>query len=151
MLRFPGNVFIEQRDEFLYYRMVYLLACDKLSVVEAQTIVQQQLDVRNDEFTRMPIYRMLEFLPNHFKGTFVGKLLKLLYLVCGYLFVAILLTQGTKMAQVMSFQTSPGLEISMSYIYAVIPISGSLMLLYLIRDTLRFLKGEDVKNEEVHS
>ena len=65
--------------------------------------------------------------------------------------MGILLTQGTKMAQVMSFQTSPGLEISMSYIYAVIPISGSLMLLYLIRDTLRFLKGEDVKNEEVHS
>ena len=93
----------------------------------------------------------VEFLPNHFKGTFVGKLLKLLYLVCGYLFVAILLTQGTKMAQVMSFQTSPGLDISMSYIYAVIPVSGSLMLLYLIRDTLRFLKGEDVKNEEVHS
>ena len=77
--------------------------------------------------------------------------LKLLSLACGYMFVGILLTQGTKMAQVMSFQTSPGLEISMSYIYAVIPISGSLMLLYLIRDTLRFLKGEDVKNEEVHS
>ena len=93
----------------------------------------------------------VEFLPNHFKGTLVGKLLKLLYLVCGYLFVAILLTQGTKMTQVMSFQTSPGLEISMSYIYAVIPVSGCLMLLYLIRDTLRFLKGEDVKNEEVHS
>ena len=42
--------------------MIDLLACDKLAVVEAQTIVQQQLDVGNDEFTRMPIYRMLEFL-----------------------------------------------------------------------------------------
>ena len=93
----------------------------------------------------------VEFLPNHYKGTLFGKFLKLLYLVCGYLFVGILLTQGSKMVQVMSFQTSPGLEIPMSYIYAVIPISGSLMLLYLIRDTLRFLKGEDVKNEEVHS
>ena len=93
----------------------------------------------------------VEFLPNHYKGTLFGKFLKLLYLVCGYLFVGILLTQGSKMVQVMSFQTSPGLEIPMSYIYAVIPVSGSLMLLYLIRDTLRFLKGEDVKNEEVHS
>jgi len=45
--------------------MVYFLACDKLAIIEAQTIVQQQLDVRNDEFTRMPIYRMLEFLANH--------------------------------------------------------------------------------------
>ena len=48
--------------------MIYLLACDKLSVVEAQAVVQQQLDVRNDEFTRMPIYRMLEFLTNLTKG-----------------------------------------------------------------------------------
>ena len=93
----------------------------------------------------------VEFLPNHFKGTVIGKLLKLLSLACGYLFIGILMTQGAKMTQVMTFQESPGLEISMSYIYAVIPISGSLMLLYLIRDTLRFLKGEDVKNEEVHS
>ena len=93
----------------------------------------------------------VEFLPNHFKGTLVGKLLTLLSLVCGYLFVAILLTQGAKMVQVMTFQESPGLEISMSYIYAVIPVSATLMLLYLIRDTIRFVKGEDVKHEEVHS
>ena len=32
----------------------------------------------------------------------------------------------------MTFQESPGLEISMSYIYAVIPVSTTLMLLYLI-------------------
>ena len=44
-LRFPGNVFIEQRDELLYHRMINLLACDKLAVVEAQAVVQQQLDV----------------------------------------------------------------------------------------------------------
>ena len=93
----------------------------------------------------------VEFLPNHYKGTLFGKFLKLLSLVCGYLFVGILLTQGSKMVQVMSFQTSPGLEIPMSYIYAVIPVSATLMLLYLLRDTLRFLKGEDVKGEEVHS
>ena len=93
----------------------------------------------------------VEFLPNHFKGTFIGKLLTLLSLVCGYLFVGILLTQGSKMVQVMTFQESPGLEISMSYVYAVIPVSASLMLLYLIRDTIRFVKGEDVKREEVHS
>ena len=35
--------------------MIDLLASDKLAVVETQTIVQQQLDVRNDELTRMPI------------------------------------------------------------------------------------------------
>ncbi|MDR0577250.1 MAG: TRAP transporter small permease [Candidatus Accumulibacter sp.] len=93
----------------------------------------------------------VEFLPNHFKGTLVGKLLAALSLICGYLFVAILLTQGTKMTKTMTFQTSPGMEISMSYIYAVIPISAVLMLLYLIRDTLRLFKGVPAKREEIHS
>jgi TRAP-type C4-dicarboxylate transport system permease small subunit len=92
----------------------------------------------------------VEFLPNCFKGTLAGKLLKTLSLVCGYLFAGILLTQGYRMAETMTFQTSPGMEISMSYIYAVIPISSVLMLLYLIRDTLRLIKGEEVKREEIH-
>ena len=65
LLCFSSNVFIEQRDEFLDHRMINLLACDKLTVVEAQTVVQQQLDVGNDEFARMLIYRMLQFLLNH--------------------------------------------------------------------------------------
>lgn len=93
----------------------------------------------------------VEFLPNHFKGTVIGKCLQVLSLTCGYLFVGILFTQGAKMAQVMTFQESPGLEISMSYIYAVIPLSSFLMLLYLIRDTLRLFKGGDTKHEEIHT
>ena len=93
----------------------------------------------------------VEFLPNHFKGTVIGKLLKLLSLACGYLFIGILMTQGAKMTQVMTFQESPGLEISMSYIYAVIPISCVLMALYLLRDTIRFFKGEDGNAETIHS
>jgi TRAP-type C4-dicarboxylate transport system permease small subunit len=93
----------------------------------------------------------VEFLPNHFKGTAIGKALRLLYLVCGYIFVGILLTQGAKMVQVMTFQESPGLEIPMSYVYAVIPVSAVLMFLYLLRDTIRFFKGEEVAHDEVHS
>ena len=31
----------------------------------------------------------------------------------------------------------------MSYVYAVIPVSSVLMLLYLIRNTLRLLKGNE--------
>jgi TRAP-type C4-dicarboxylate transport system permease small subunit len=93
----------------------------------------------------------VEFLPNHFKGTFTGKLLTALSLVCGYIFVGILMTQGYRMAETMTFQISPGMEIPMSYIYAVIPISSVLMALYLIRDTLRLFRGEEVKREEIHS
>jgi TRAP-type C4-dicarboxylate transport system permease small subunit len=93
----------------------------------------------------------VEFLPNYFKGTFFAKCLKALSLVCGYLFVGILFTQGYRMAETMTFQISPGMELQMSYIYAVIPISSALMALYLIRDTLRLIKGEEIQREEVHS
>lgn len=85
----------------------------------------------------------VEFLPNHFKGKPFGKFLEILALVSGYIFVAILFFQGYKMASVMTFQTAPGLEISMSFIYAIIPISSVLMLLYLIRDTLKLFRGND--------
>ena len=93
----------------------------------------------------------VEFLPNRFKGTVFGKLLAALSLLCGYLFVLILLVQGAKMTEVMTFQESPGLGISMSYVYAVIPVSAVLMFLYLLRDTIRFFKGEEVAHDEVHS
>ena len=39
----------------------------------------------------------------------------------------------------------------MSYVYAVIPVSAVLMFLYLLRDTIRFFKGEEVAHDEVHS
>jgi TRAP-type C4-dicarboxylate transport system permease small subunit len=85
----------------------------------------------------------VEFLPNRYKGTRFGTVLRLLRLICGYLFVGILFTQGYKMAEIMTFQTSPGLDIPMSYIYAVIPVSAVLMLLYVIRDTLWFRTGSE--------
>jgi len=85
----------------------------------------------------------VEFLPNHFKDKPFGKVLKIISLVSGYIFVAILFFQGYKMTSIMTFQEAPGLEISMSYIYAVIPVSSVLMFLYLVRDTLRILKGDD--------
>ena len=92
----------------------------------------------------------VEFLPSRYKGTAFGKFLAILSLVCGYLFVLILLVQGAKMTEVMTFQESPGLGISMSYIYAVIPVSAVLMMLYLFRDTLRIFKGQSVEHQEFH-
>jgi len=86
----------------------------------------------------------VEFLPQHFKGTLFGKFLQGFTLICSYAFVIILLVQGANMTETMTFQESPGMEISMSYVYAVIPISSILMMLYLLRDTVRFFKNEDV-------
>ena len=88
----------------------------------------------------------VEFLPQHFKGTPFGKFLQVFTLICSYAFVIILLVQGANMTETMTFQESPGMEISMSYVYAVIPVSCMLMLLYLIRDTVKLFKGEDVEH-----
>lgn len=82
----------------------------------------------------------VQFVPNHFKGTAAGKALEIVINLSGYAFIVLLLVQGTKMMQVMTFQISPGLEIPMSWVYSVIPISSVLMLLYLVKDTVRIVR-----------
>jgi len=82
----------------------------------------------------------VQFVPNHFKGTATGKLMEIIINLSGYVFILILLTQGAKMTRVMTFQISPGLEIPMSWVYAVIPLSSALMLLYLVKDSVRIFK-----------
>ena len=83
----------------------------------------------------------VQFVPNHFKGTAVGNVLEIIINLSGYVFILILLFQGTRMTRVMTFQMAPGLDISMSWVYFVIPLSSVLMLLYLVKDTVRIIKG----------
>lgn len=45
--------------------MVDFLASDELAVVEAETIVQQQLDVGNNQFACVFVDGAMEFLLNH--------------------------------------------------------------------------------------
>ena len=45
--------------------MVDFLASDELAVVEAETIVQQQLDVGNNQFACVLVDGAMEFLLNH--------------------------------------------------------------------------------------
>lgn len=60
--------------------------------------------------------------------------------LCSYAFTMLLLVQGAKMTSVMTFQTAPGLGISMSVVYSIIPVSASLMILYLLKDTVNIIK-----------
>ncbi len=85
----------------------------------------------------------VEFLPNKLKGTKAGFILRLFTQLCGYVFVVHMFTQGYKMTSMMMFQTSPALEIPMGVIYAVIPVSAVLLLLYMVRDTVAFLKTKE--------
>ncbi|WP_316859915.1 TRAP transporter small permease [uncultured Cohaesibacter sp.] len=82
----------------------------------------------------------VELLPRLLKGTVPGFALNLFINVCGYVFIFLLITQGWKMTETMTFQTSPGLGISMSYVYMIMPLSGLLMLMYHIKDTINIFR-----------
>ncbi|UZP65816.1 TRAP transporter small permease [Desulfovibrio mangrovi] len=82
----------------------------------------------------------VQLLPRKFEGTAVGHVMNLFINACSYAFILLLLVQGSKMTSVMTFQTAPGLGISMSWVYAIIPVSACLMMLYLIRDTITIFK-----------
>ena len=83
----------------------------------------------------------VEFIPLHFKGKPFGKVLEIIINLSSYVFIILLFVQGAKMTKTMTFQRSPGMDISMSIVYFVIPLSCALMLLYVIRDSIRIIKG----------
>jgi len=79
----------------------------------------------------------VQILPTKLAGTTAGLLLEVFVNLCSYAFTLLLLVQGAKMTSVMTFQVAPGLGIPMSLVYSIIPISAFLMLLYLLKDTVR--------------
>ncbi|TLP47016.1 MULTISPECIES: TRAP transporter small permease [Cohaesibacter] len=83
----------------------------------------------------------VELLPRILNGTKPGFLLNLFINACGYVFILLLIVQGWKMTETMTFQTSPGLGLSMSYVYAIMPLSGILMLMYHVKDTVKIFKS----------
>jgi TRAP-type C4-dicarboxylate transport system permease small subunit len=83
----------------------------------------------------------VQFLPDKFKGTAFGTALDVIINVSGYVFIILLLTQGWKMTSIMTFQRAPGLDIPMSWVYVIIPVSCVLMLLYLLKDTVRIARN----------
>jgi len=90
----------------------------------------------------------VEFIPHHFKGKPFGKVLEVVVNLSSYAFILLLFTQGAKMTRTMTFQRSPGMDVSMSIVYAVIPLSSALMLLYVIRDSIRIVKGTREPSKE---
>ncbi len=79
----------------------------------------------------------VRFLPDALSGKLAGLILESAINLLSYVFIYLLVFQGGKMMTAMSFQTTPALGISVSWIYATLPVSGLLMALYLTRDTLR--------------
>ncbi len=82
----------------------------------------------------------VKLLATKLEGTVAGIVLEIFVNLCSYAFILLLIIQGSKMTSTMTFQTSPGLGISMSWVYCVLPFSGALMLLYLIKDSIKIIK-----------
>lgn len=56
-------------------------------------------------------------------------------------FAGFLVSKGLTMVRLSSRQLSPAMEISVSYLYAPVPISGALMIVYLLPHLIRQLRG----------
>ena len=61
--------------------------------------------------------------------------------VCGIAFLAIMVYQGIRMIQLASWQTSPAMEIPMSYVYVAIPLGCTAMLLVAIDELIDVIRG----------
>ncbi len=93
----------------------------------------------------------VQLLARKLQGSMAGLALEVFVNLCSYAFIMLLLVQGSKMTSVMTFQTAPGLGISMSSVYVIIPVSACLMLLYLLKDTVRIFKAIKNHNRQAES
>ena len=64
-----GYIAVQQVSKLLHHGMVDFLAGDKLAVVEAQTVVEQQFDVAHYQFARVLVDATLQFLLYHREDT----------------------------------------------------------------------------------
>ena len=77
---------------------------------------------------------------------FTGKKLKTLKIIggiCSIAFLVIMVYQGIRMYFLASWQTSPAMEIPMSYVYISIPLGCGAMLLVALDELLDVLKGRN--------
>ncbi|SBW12970.1 putative N-acetylneuraminate transporter [uncultured Alphaproteobacteria bacterium] len=89
----------------------------------------------------------VELLPRLLKGRKPGLVLDVFINACGYVFILLLIVQGWLMTETMTFQEAPGLGIPMSWVYVVMPVSGVLMLLYHLKDTMKIVRKISGKTE----
>lgn len=81
----------------------------------------------------------IETLTSRFTGMKL-KVLRILSDVFSISFLTIMVCCGIRMVELSSFQTSPAMQIPMSWVYMVIPFGCGIMLLYSVVDLTRVLK-----------
>ena len=75
---------------------------------------------------------------------FTGEKLRRLKIIgnlCSIAFLIIMVYQGIRMISLASWQTSPAMEIPMSYVYIAIPLGCAAMLLVALDELVEILRG----------
>lgn len=87
----------------------------------------------------------IDFLENKLKGSTSGKILKTVMSIIAISFYLVLIVEGFKMAQSVSFQVAPTTKISMFWPMLALPVGGVFMLL----NTVAVLFEEFIKEKEL--
>jgi len=96
-------------------------------------------------FLSMPLvasyggHMCIETLTSRVKGATL-KFLNIVADIFSIMFLGIMVYYGCIMVSRTSFQTSPAMQVPMSYVYVVIPFGCAVMLIYVIANLLKTLK-----------
>lgn len=155
-LRLTRSVLMNPVETILAVLMV-LITVDVLAAVVFRYVLQMPLGFY-DELARF-LFIWVAFLGavvgvrrrGHFAIHLLGhrlparllRALSLLIYLGTLAFAGLLVEEGIKIVQLTSPQLSPAMEISMAYLYAVLPVSGGLMIMYLIPQIAQELRGQN--------
>jgi len=87
-------------------------------------------------------HMIVGLLVERFTGERLRRL-KIAGCLCSMAFLAIMIWQGIRMVQLSVWQTSPAMEIPMSYLYYAIPLGCGGMLLVTLEDLFSVLRREE--------
>ncbi len=141
--------------EGLLVLLVFTLCLDVFAAVVLRYVFHMSLGFY-DELARY-VFVWMSFLGaatgvkrhGHFGVTFVVQRLSprvqqglaVFNMLAMMLFAGVLVARGITMVRLTSTQLSPAMEIPVSYLYLPVPISGVLMILYLLPHLARRLRG----------
>ena len=89
----------------------------------------------------------VEFLLNMLPRT-VNRLLRTSYTLCLCVLAGVMIWFGTELACAVAVQLSPATRVSMSYVYASVPVCAVIMLVHLLRDFFPAAQASDVGQKE---
>jgi TRAP-type C4-dicarboxylate transport system permease small subunit len=89
----------------------------------------------------------VEFLLNMLPKP-VNRLLKILYTLCLCVLAGVMVWAGSELAYAVVVQLSPATRVSMSYVYAAVPVCAVIMLVHLLRDFFPAMQAQNLGREE---